>query len=114
MVVAACALNLKSQEELADIDAGFFGRDLAADEVEVRDTFKVMAALADEHLPNHLVIRHVLSNLIAEPTGVGTASLLTGLIVSCAEHVRETHRPEIGTLGPFQQLIDNSRPFCRI
>jgi hypothetical protein len=49
MVVAACAFNLQAEQELADVHARLFRRDLPAHEVEIRDAFEIMPTLATSH-----------------------------------------------------------------
>src|SRR5205823_4369814 len=84
---------------------------LPAYKVKVRYSFEIVTALAHQKLANHLVVRYVPANLVAEPTRVRPSAFLSSFVVARAEHVGKTHGPKVSALRAIKKIVDYPRPF---
>ena len=71
------------------------------------------AAVGRQQLAHHLVERRVVVDVVAQPCLVDVRALDLDRLAVAAEHVGPFQRPEVGVLGPFQQLVDQLRPLVR-
>ena len=111
MIVALGALDANAAEELGRRLHQFLRR--AGDAVVVRRGVGEGVALRREQLPHDLVEWRVLFDLLAHPFPVRFGAFGLQGPPAVAQHVEPLQRPEVGVLGPLQQVVDQLGPLVR-
>ena len=104
--MAAGALEAQAQKHLADVGGDVLRFGELGDVIEIGRRVEIQLARSRQQLGRQLVVRLVLHDGFAEPAIHQPAPFGPLVEQAHAKQVAEPRRPDLGKLGPIDQLVD--------